>query len=103
MANALSQNMEMMNVLQGSTGANAHIKSRDFCLQEQEKEHQQVKDQIPPNGCTLKSYLILTGSNIFSDASWKMKKAPGLGSATATGIGVYCQIQESSSTATVLI
>jgi hypothetical protein len=43
MDNALSQNMEMMNVLQGSTGANAHIKSRVFLCRNKRKSISRLK------------------------------------------------------------
>jgi hypothetical protein len=47
--------------------------------------------------------LQVTGSKIFSDAAWKTKKALEMASGTSMGIGVYCQIQEGTSTATVMI
>lgn len=53
-------------------------------------------NQIPMQGHTLKSDLLITGPKVFSDAAFKSKKIPGLPQgAAATGVGVFlCFFQD---------
>lgn len=47
-------------------------------------------NQLPKQGHTLKSDLLITGPKVFSDAAFKCKKIPGLPQgAAATGVGLF--------------
>jgi hypothetical protein len=59
--------------------------------------------QLPAQGETIRSDLLIAGTKFFTDASWKTKKAPGMTGQTRTGIGVYCEIREKNLQASVLI
>ena len=63
-------------------------------LQPQAPIRSSTPNQIPLQGHTLKSDLLIIGSKVYSDAAFKGKNVPGLmqGSA-ATGVGVYLSLQ----------
>jgi ribonuclease HI len=89
MANAINQNMEMVNVVQDALEKNFSI-NREFNHMERRKK-QDIEERLE-QGDTLKSDLLIKGSKFFTDASWKTKEVPGLQGISSTGIGVYCQI-----------
>jgi ribonuclease HI len=47
-------------------------------------------------GDTINNDMAIQGNKIYTDAAWKTKKSPGSEGRTATGIGVFCQLQHSS-------
>jgi hypothetical protein len=102
MANAIKHNLEMVDVLQAKTEKKP-VQEEEPSIQGQTGGQLHAQHQIPPQGHTLKSDLLISGSKFFSDADWKMKKAPGMTSVTTTGIGVYGQIQDKTFAATVMI
>jgi hypothetical protein len=78
---------------------------RTISLKVMDDAQRRLDNNLPSHGDTLRTdmHMLITGTKIFSDAAWKTKKAPGMGDAARTGIGVYCQIQEANYSATVLI
>lgn len=46
----------------------------------------------PLQGTSLKSDLIIAGTKVYSDASWKKKNVPGRGDLQATGVGIFIHI-----------
>jgi hypothetical protein len=60
-------------------------------------------NDLPCQGCTLKTDMLIQGTKIFSDASWKKKKASGREGIEATSVGIFCQIKEINFEATVFI
>jgi hypothetical protein len=94
MANAIKQNLEMLDNLQDNKGKN---RIQDNALFHNQLPHQGLKAILLNLICRLQV------QRFFSDAAWKTKKAPGMASKTSMGIGVYCQIQEGTPTATVMI
>jgi hypothetical protein len=60
-------------------------------------------NSLPSQGDTLKTDVMIHGTKIYSDATWKTKKTPGRAGTTSTGIGVYCQIGESNFNISALI
>jgi hypothetical protein len=79
-----------------SHGANQSRISSNAC--EEEAQSVMIKQ-----GETIKTDLAIQGNKIFSDAAWKTKKVPGSQGRVHTGLGVYCQIQQSQLMATILI
>jgi hypothetical protein len=74
MANAMQHNLEMVDVLQVQ-----EQKTTDWYtdLSNSRSTTGQFEcNQMPPQGHTLKSDLMINGKKIFSDATWKSKKAP---------------------------
>jgi hypothetical protein len=102
MANAIKHNLEMVGVLQAKT-EKKQVQEEEPSIQGQTGGQLHAQHQIPPQGHTLKSDLLISGSKFFSDAAWKTKKAPDMTSVTTTGIGVYGQIQDKTFAATVMI
>jgi ribonuclease HI len=47
--------------------------------------------------------MAIKGNKIYTDAAWKTKKSPGFNGRTATGLGIFCQLQHSSGQYTVMI
>jgi hypothetical protein len=106
MAQAIKENLEMVyriddSSLQGpqnlSTG-NPQV----YSLQVHDQPRP-PKVGLPENGGTLKTDLLIKSSKIFTDAAWKTKKVPEMNSAIATGIGVYCELQENNVNTKVFI
>jgi hypothetical protein len=99
MANSIINNMEMTDVVQGilehnlPTGSN-HKAHPQGPTQDGEKLEQ---------GQTLKSDLQITGSKIYTDASWKTKKIPGAQGIISTGLGVFCHLQRQNGEEKILI
>lgn len=54
-------------------------------------------------GTTISSDLIIAGTKIFSDASWKKRNIPGRGDHLATGIGVHIHIPEDGNDRRIMI
>jgi hypothetical protein len=102
MAAALQQNMKMLDVLQDNRFKNMEH-NREVQMQGEKMSQSHKQNQLPPQGHTIKTDLKITGSKLYTDAAWKTKKAPGLASVTATGIGVYCEIKQFGSASTVMI
>jgi hypothetical protein len=102
MANALTQNLEMANVLQGKN-SEKQVTAKKQYLQEQTRSQFQGQSHLPPTGQSINSDLIITGSKIFSDAAWKTKIAPGMPSVADTGVGIHFQIQEQDFKAVMMI
>lgn len=102
MANAMKHNLEMVRVLQDKN-RNKREQSKESTDPRYTGGQPGDRNQVPQHGQTLKSDLLISGSKIFSDAAWKTNKVPGMASGTATGIGVYCQIHESTFAATIMI
>jgi hypothetical protein len=100
MANALNHNLEMSDVLQVSK-LKKHVQITISNMQEQGEDMQVTGNQLPPQGHTLRTDLMIKGMKVFTDAAWKTKKAPGLPS--ATGIGIFIQVQEDDRSAMVMI
>jgi hypothetical protein len=100
MANALNHNLEMSDVLQVSK-LKKHVQITRSNMQEQGEDMQVTGNQLPPQGHTLRTDLMIKGTKVFTDAAWKTKKAPGLPS--ATGIGIFIQVQEDDRSAMVMI
>ena len=72
-ANAITQNLEMVDVLNiNHRNTNSHLKSSDYVSQN--------KMQVPQGnliqGETLKTDLLISGSKVYTDAAWKTKKNP---------------------------
>jgi hypothetical protein len=108
MAQAIKNNMEMLNSPRAPS--QVQLQPRDTSLQDLSCEmqlsdyaHRTTVDILPDHGDTLKSDLLIPGTKIYSDATWKTKKAPGRADITSSGIGIFCQIQESNFKATVSI
>uniref|UniRef100_A0A8R7UVC7 Reverse transcriptase zinc-binding domain-containing protein n=1 Tax=Triticum urartu TaxID=4572 RepID=A0A8R7UVC7_TRIUA len=76
--------------------------SNDFCDLLNSSSHHQPQNsscilthtnQLPLQGQTLKSDLLITGPKVYTDASFKCKKIPGLLHGTAaTGVGIYISL-----------
>jgi ribonuclease HI len=88
----------MLDVLQDKS-MNKQVQSRDLFSQGKKEK----KTQIQKQGSTINSVLHIAGSKIFTDAACKTRKMPGLASGVATGVGVYCQIQEEGTNAEIMI
>jgi hypothetical protein len=108
MAQAIKNNMEMLNSPRAPS--QVQLQPRDTSLQDLSCEmqlsdyaHRTTVDILPDHGDTLKSDLLIPGTKIYSDATWKTKKALGRTDITSIGIGIFCQIHESNFKATVLI
>jgi hypothetical protein len=43
-----------------------------------------IDDSLPNQGDTLKTDLVIPGTKIYSDATWKTKKVPEMAAATTT-------------------
>jgi hypothetical protein len=102
--------MELLDVLQGlknrdnSQRNKQDGKSKDnLANQVQTQNASQVQPTFPIQRETIKSDFLIQGNKIFSDVTWKTKKAPGSQGRIFTGIGVYCQINQNNGNATVLI
>ena len=112
MANAIKQNLEMVDVLQASTN---QTKQKNMLNSSMQGHHQyrtngpdiQMDHQVEAlpfkQGSTIKSDLAIEGSKIFSDAAWKTSKAPGADGRVKTGLGVFCQLQKEHSSSIVFI
>jgi hypothetical protein len=63
------------------------------CITPNEKhnEQQEQDHHLPAPGCTIKSDMLIAGSKVFVDASWKTSKLSGAAAQPATGIGVFMQ------------
>jgi hypothetical protein len=82
MANAIQHNLEMVDVLQVKQ---RKMHEHDMSQVPSSKGRQSdAHNQIPKQGHTLKSDLLVAGIKKFSDAAWKTKKAPGMSAGTAT-------------------
>jgi ribonuclease HI len=95
MANAIKQNLEMVDVLQ--------VQQLKPGMEGQGEARQGDLKCLPKLGETLKTDNLIQGTKIFTDATWNTKDTPGLKVEGVTGIGVYCQIKEDNFTATVMI
>jgi hypothetical protein len=100
MANALNQNMEMLDVLQVATNRNLGASEENH---QQEKKELQVNDKDMTQGITLKSDLLINGSKIFTDAAWKTRKIPGIEDDTSTGLGSFFLIHRQNIQEKILI
>ena len=112
MANAIKQNLEMVDVLQASTN---QTKQKNMLNSSMQGHHQyrtngpdiQMDHQVEAlpfkQGSTIKSDLAIEGSKIFSDAAWKTSKAPGADGRVKTGLGIFCQLQKEHSSSIVFI
>jgi hypothetical protein len=107
MATAMLNNLELSNTLQTNSMQDQQLNGAQDPPSSERREHseaiRQSSNNLPSQGNTLRSDLLITGTKIFSDAAWKTKKVPGMASRIATGIGVYCQILEHNFSATALI
>jgi hypothetical protein len=56
-----------------------------------ERNRERQSSSLLAQDSTLKSDLLITGTKVFSDASWQTKKIPGQQGQPATGVGVYIQ------------
>ena len=56
--------------------------------------HRQQSQNLPALGNTIKSDLFITGTKIFSDASWRACRIPSAAGQQATGVGVFLQFNE---------
>ena len=102
MANAIKSNLEMVDVLQDKMNKE-HVQNNQISLQGQSGGQLHRQLQLPLQGCTIKSDLQITGPKKFSDTAWKTKKIPGIAMETATGLGVFCQLQDNFQNAMVMI
>jgi hypothetical protein len=100
MANALNQNMEMLDVLQVATNRSLGASEENH---QQEKKELQVNDKDMTQGITLKSDLLINGSKIFTDAAWKTRKIPGIEDDTSTGLGSFFLIHRQNIQEKILI
>jgi hypothetical protein len=107
MANAIHQNLEMLDVLQDSSNnlvAEDMMQNSMSVNQSRWKEREaQHQEETFKQGETIRSDLAIQGSKFFADAAWKTKKAPGSQGRISTGIGVYGQIQQGLNVATSTI
>jgi hypothetical protein len=101
MANAITENLEMVDVAQVKEDMQVQVSQANF--QESNGVTRQVQHMIPKQGETLRTDLQITGTKFFTDASWKIKNVPGSKGAIATGMGVYIQIKEDNFEATAMI
>lgn len=58
---------------------------------------------LPIQGHTLSSDLLITSTKIFSDASWNNTKIPGRNQCPTTGLGVFIQVVDGSSSYSIMI
>jgi hypothetical protein len=89
MANAIKQNLELLDVVQVPTNR----LQTSFGFQQETFRF----------GGTIKTDLLITGSKIFSDAAWKTRKSPGVQGRVTTGLGVYCQLIRQNAEEKVMI
>jgi hypothetical protein len=103
MAQAIRHNLEMEDIhkpmLLQSNSSQCNATTAIPFVQVQEHMH----TIFPEQGETIKTDLQVTGSKIFTDATWKTKKTPGGGAKKASGIGVYCQLQDPDMNSSILI
>jgi hypothetical protein len=85
MANAINQNLEKMDILQ---------------VTENRLQHRQERYK---QGETIKTDLLVQGSKIYTDAAWKTRKSPGSNGRIATGIGVFCHLEDQASRTTKVL
>jgi hypothetical protein len=98
MANAINQNLEMINVVQDS------LDKRFTTIDNKHKHQGDIQDlEGIAQGQTLKSDLIVTGNKIFTDAACKTRKIPGTQGTLSTGIGIFCHLQRQNTEEKILI
>jgi ribonuclease HI len=89
MANAIKQNLELLDVVQ-ITGNRSQARL-------------DAQEELTGQGITIRSDLHIQGSKIFSDAAWKKRKSQDTQGDAKTGIGLYCQFCRHDHEETVMI
>jgi hypothetical protein len=97
MANAINQNLEKMDILQVTENRLQHL--RDDTNNTGQPQRQERYKQ----GETIKTDLLVQGSKIYTDAAWKTRKPPGSNGRIATGIGVFCHLEDQASRTTKVL
>jgi ribonuclease HI len=106
MAQAINQNLEMIDALGVFAMQAQECSKAPHTLTSSMQVHDQQNPpevRLPAYGETLKSDQIIKGSKIYTDAAWKTRKVPGMANRIATGIGIYCDLQEQNNNATIFI
>jgi hypothetical protein len=70
------------------------VNSSDSMTEVRQRKQQQLTN-LPTPGNTIKSDLLIVGTQIFLDASWRACQTPDGAGQEATGIGVFLQVKES--------
>jgi hypothetical protein len=96
-AYAINQNFEKMETVQVPANRSEEIK-KTTRIHDAGKEIPEIKQ-----GDTIKTDMAIKGNKIYTDAAWKTKKSPGFNGRTATGLGIFCQLQHSSGQYMVMI
>jgi hypothetical protein len=97
MANAINQNLEKMDILQVTENRLQHL--RDDTNNTGQPQRQERYKQ----GETIKTDLLVQGSKIYTDAAWKTRKSPGSNGRIATGVGVFCHLEDQASRTTKVL